>query len=335
MIEFGEQLRSAREIKGLTQKMLADQLYVSRQTISNWERGERYPDIVTLKKISQLLEVSLDNLLSGKEMVKVVEKKSVIENKIVNGMIAVLYAFIVLSLFFNVCEHVTLYFINAYARFGNGYSLLEYIFQPVDDYGVYYVNDRDFFGEQVCLLIIFSYGLYNAIRDNLTPKKIGTILIAFFSSFMFFHVVLHAIANRGYSSFYKECGLLVYMEVISREMIIPVIFCIMGIIASYFYFVREGKRKLWLNMIMVVSALGIISKFIDIFNRLKHEKFYIINYSTATFHESQMYVRDIAEGAVITVGLYVLAAYQARVLERKRKLAMELSEEKAENTGAC
>ena len=50
MVEFGEQLRSARETKGLTQKTLADRLYVSRQTISNWERGERYPDIVTLKK---------------------------------------------------------------------------------------------------------------------------------------------------------------------------------------------------------------------------------------------------------------------------------------------
>lgn len=46
MMEFGEQLRRAREVKGFTQKSLAEQLYVSRQSISNWECGERYPDLV-------------------------------------------------------------------------------------------------------------------------------------------------------------------------------------------------------------------------------------------------------------------------------------------------
>ena len=87
MVEFGEQLRSAREIKGLTQKALADQLYVTRQTVSRWECGERYPDIITLKKLSQVLSVSLDDLLSGKEMTKVAEKNPVVENKTINNKI--------------------------------------------------------------------------------------------------------------------------------------------------------------------------------------------------------------------------------------------------------
>ena len=66
MVEFGEQLRKAREEKGMTQQSLAEQLYVSRQSVSHWECGDRYPDLVTAKKISQVLDVSLDDLLSGK-----------------------------------------------------------------------------------------------------------------------------------------------------------------------------------------------------------------------------------------------------------------------------
>ena len=81
MVEFGEQLRRAREEKGMTQQSLAEQLYVTRQSVSRWECGDRYPDLLTTKKISQILEVSLDDLLSGKEMTKVVERNPVIEKK--------------------------------------------------------------------------------------------------------------------------------------------------------------------------------------------------------------------------------------------------------------
>ena len=81
MVEFGEQLRKAREAKGMTQQSLAEQLYVTRQSVSRWECGDRYPDLLTTKKISQILEVSLDDLLSGKEMTKLVERNPVIENK--------------------------------------------------------------------------------------------------------------------------------------------------------------------------------------------------------------------------------------------------------------
>ena len=39
MAEFGEQLRKAREEKGMTQQSLAEKLYVTRQTVSRWEGG--------------------------------------------------------------------------------------------------------------------------------------------------------------------------------------------------------------------------------------------------------------------------------------------------------
>lgn len=39
MVEFGEQLRRAREAKGLTQQTVAEHLYVARQAVSRWECG--------------------------------------------------------------------------------------------------------------------------------------------------------------------------------------------------------------------------------------------------------------------------------------------------------
>ena len=45
---FGEKLRMLRVEKGLTQRQLADALFITRKTISNWEAGIRMPDVVML-----------------------------------------------------------------------------------------------------------------------------------------------------------------------------------------------------------------------------------------------------------------------------------------------
>lgn len=55
MVEFGEQLKRAREDKGLTQQSLAEKLYVTRQSVSHWECGDRFPDLPTTKKISEII----------------------------------------------------------------------------------------------------------------------------------------------------------------------------------------------------------------------------------------------------------------------------------------
>ena len=52
---LGEKIRQARREKGLTQEQLAQALFVSRQTVSNWENGKTEPDYQTLMKLSELL----------------------------------------------------------------------------------------------------------------------------------------------------------------------------------------------------------------------------------------------------------------------------------------
>ena len=95
MVEFGEQLRRAREGKGMTQQSLAEQLYVTRQSVSRWECGDRYPDLLTTKKISQILDVSLDDLLAGKDMVKFCNRKK--ECKLYNDCSLCVYCILILN----------------------------------------------------------------------------------------------------------------------------------------------------------------------------------------------------------------------------------------------
>ncbi|OEH91080.1 helix-turn-helix domain-containing protein [Bacillus solimangrovi] len=67
MTTIAEKIKSRRIDKDLTQQAFADLLNVSRSTVSNWETNRNYPDLDTLVKISDLLDISLDNLLREEE----------------------------------------------------------------------------------------------------------------------------------------------------------------------------------------------------------------------------------------------------------------------------
>lgn len=68
-MEFGEKLQQLRKGMEWTQEQLAEELFVSRTAISKWESGNGYPNIDSLKNISKLFSVSIDDLLSGEELI--------------------------------------------------------------------------------------------------------------------------------------------------------------------------------------------------------------------------------------------------------------------------
>ena len=72
-MEFNEKLQELRKRKGLTQEELAELLYVSRTAVSKWESGRGFPNIESLKTISKFFSVSLDELLSDKEILAIAE----------------------------------------------------------------------------------------------------------------------------------------------------------------------------------------------------------------------------------------------------------------------
>lgn len=75
-MEFNDKLQQLRKQKNFTQEELAEALYVSRTAISKWESGRGYPSIDSLKAISKLFSVSIDELLSGEELISLAETES-------------------------------------------------------------------------------------------------------------------------------------------------------------------------------------------------------------------------------------------------------------------
>ena len=75
-MEFHEKLQELRKQKNLTQEELSEILFVSRTAISKWESGRGYPSIDSLKAIGEFFGVTIDELLSNRELICIAEKDS-------------------------------------------------------------------------------------------------------------------------------------------------------------------------------------------------------------------------------------------------------------------
>ncbi|MBQ6700520.1 MAG: helix-turn-helix transcriptional regulator, partial [Oscillospiraceae bacterium] len=64
-MEIGKQIKKYRSELSLSQEEFADKIFVTRQTVSNWENDKSYPDINSLVLMSNVFGVSLDNLIKG------------------------------------------------------------------------------------------------------------------------------------------------------------------------------------------------------------------------------------------------------------------------------
>ncbi len=64
-MELGSHIKEHRTELGLSQDDLAERIYVSRQTISNWECGRTYPDVQSLLLLSNVFGVTVDSLIKG------------------------------------------------------------------------------------------------------------------------------------------------------------------------------------------------------------------------------------------------------------------------------
>lgn len=227
MVEFGEQLRRAREAKGMTQQSLAEQLYVTRQSVSRWECGDRYPDLFTTKKISQILEVSLDDLLSGKEMTKVVERNPVVENKAVNIIMTVLYALVVLSCLiavFDIVSRIKLVPNNAMNSASINLLVLQVLGLSIP-------------------IAAFLYGLISAVKGSFSPKRVGAVLIVFFVSCI--------IAERNHP---MQLNAWQYFAVTVVGVVLP---NLIAALAALYFFLKADNRKIWVWLITLNSIWGI------------------------------------------------------------------------------
>ena len=64
-MNLGTQIKKYRSALALSQEELAEKIFVSRQSVSNWENSKTYPDIKSLLMLSELFEISVDELIKG------------------------------------------------------------------------------------------------------------------------------------------------------------------------------------------------------------------------------------------------------------------------------
>lgn len=98
-MEVGKQIRKYRQGLQLSQEDLAEKVYVSRQTVSNWETEKSYPDVHSLILLSAIFDISLDQLIKGdlEEMKQVIKQKDITEmNKATRYMLVSLLMAIIL-----------------------------------------------------------------------------------------------------------------------------------------------------------------------------------------------------------------------------------------------
>ncbi|MEB5648577.1 helix-turn-helix domain-containing protein (plasmid) [Mammaliicoccus sciuri] len=69
-MKFYEKLKQERKRHNLSQEDLTNKINISRQSISKWEREQGYPNIETLIKLSDLFDITVDELLKGDYFLK-------------------------------------------------------------------------------------------------------------------------------------------------------------------------------------------------------------------------------------------------------------------------
>ncbi|HGN7262165.1 TPA: helix-turn-helix domain-containing protein [Staphylococcus aureus] len=94
-MNLGKQIKENRKKLNLSQEDISKRLFVSRQTISNWENGRSYPDVQNLLLLGDLFDISLDDLVKGD--LEIMEKR--IADSLMSRYTKIMLIFIALAAF--------------------------------------------------------------------------------------------------------------------------------------------------------------------------------------------------------------------------------------------
>ena len=110
MNEVAKNIKKIRVSSGMTQEDLAEKIFVTRQTISNWENGKSQPDVQTLTSLADSFGVEVSELIYGRKRPYIrFQKKYILTASL---SLVVMIAFIILeqTLRPNLVEHIIMYF---------------------------------------------------------------------------------------------------------------------------------------------------------------------------------------------------------------------------------
>ena len=98
---FGQKLKNLRTSNNLTQEQLAESIFVTRTAVSKWETDNGYPSIDSLKQLSNLFNISIDELISDVD----IENKKLLDKKIARKMYFIAIAFLGLTVVFTLLAY--------------------------------------------------------------------------------------------------------------------------------------------------------------------------------------------------------------------------------------
>lgn len=98
-MEIGAQIKRYRTAANLSQEELAERIFITRQTLSNWETGKTYPDLNSLLRLSTVFHVSLDELVKGDipKMKEQIKQSDIMEFKRASYILTVMCLVMVVS----------------------------------------------------------------------------------------------------------------------------------------------------------------------------------------------------------------------------------------------
>lgn len=287
MVEFGEKIKQLREEKGMTQQTLAGMLYVTRQAVSRWECGARYPDLLTTKKIANILNVTIDELVSGEALKENIEKEPVFTNKTENTIQIVLYTVAVIS--------------SIVTSFSS-------IFTYVDNYiqsSVVQITILEIINilEYLVILTTGIIGIIFSMNNKLTARLTGVIMSVpyFFNIVSFFGVLIYIHGTKGQlttGSWFTG-------------MIIPLVFAIY--ILLYF---NQKERRLPFS---TIGLIGIYSIGMDLYIMIQQLSS-IYKYELA---EPSFIFRCKLVDSIGVIAMASLLIYQAYKWNKKKLVAIQ------------
>ena len=285
MVEFGEKVKHFREEKGMTQQTMAEKLYVTRQAVSRWECGARYPDLLTAKKISKILDVSLDELLSGEELKEKIEKEPVLAQPVENIFQSVLYAVVVMV-------YLLLCIFSLYSIFLSNETLSG---NPAGKISVLAVSSDII---RIIHLAAAVTGFVLSVKNILTAKVTGCIMcIPYVLSALSF-LVTYAdmqIKHNGY------IGINGWLE----DFAVPLIFAVCIVL---FFLLKERRIPFGVILAICILTIGYLAY------GYRHRLMYStdLGFVVTTVHMAGK------------AGMSVLLGYQAYVWDKKKKIACEI-----------
>lgn len=180
-LDIGSKIKATRLEKKLTQEQVAELLGVSRQTISNWENEKSYPDIISVIKMSEYYEVSLDYLLKGEQKMKnyydyLEESTNVVKSNTNRNKIITILAYL---LIWSVAMIVFWFFTGESDAMG--YSLMYlWIILPVTTLVVSFIIGKNNFGRKWAFTLFFGvmymlaeYGTFE-MANNIAFDKLNS-----------------------------------------------------------------------------------------------------------------------------------------------------------------